>query len=209
MAISAAAKLLVLDDFVNAGSGISLAVDPYVSLHTGDPGSTGANEASGGGYGRQQTAFSAASGDSVTNSAVVDFTSLAAAEYRAWGIWTAVTSGTFLWGGWLSSTAKLCIATAADLSGNTLQSPSHGSVNDDPVVFEAVEDIVTPTGITLGTRYFVLATTTDTFTISTTQDGSALDVTAVGAALARIIVPRTTSGSNGIRIAAGDIDLFL
>jgi hypothetical protein len=209
MTVSNVAENTLLDDVFNAGSGIALATDPYVSLHTGDPGETGANEVTGGSYARQQVAFGAAASGTLSNSAQVDFASMPATTVFAWGVWDAVSAGNCLWTGWLSTVAKLGVATAADLTGNTIQSPSHGFVNDDRVVFEQVEDVTVPTGVTLGTVYYVLATTSDTFTFSTTLDGSAVDVTAVGAALARLVVPRSPSAGQTVRIAAGELDVFL
>lgn len=209
MTISDSAENTILDDIFNAGSGFSVAGDPWVSLHTADPGETGASEVTGGSYARQQVAFGAASSGTLSNSAQVDFTGMPATTVVGWGVWTASSGGTCLFTGWLSTVSRIILATAADLSGNTLQSPSHGFTNDDRVVFETVEGLSLPTGITAGTLYWVLATTTDTFTISTTQDGSAVDITAAGSGLARLVVPRTTTAAQTIRIAAGDMDVFV
>lgn len=211
MTISDAAELLFLDDAFNAGSGISLATDPWVALHTADPGETGANEVSGGTgpYARQQAAFGAASAGAVANSAQIDFAGMPATTVWAWSIWTAVSGGTCLWTGWSGTVDLIAVSVAADLTGNTLQSPSHGLVNDDRVVFETVAGLSLPTGITAGTIYWVLATTTDTFTISTTQDGSAVDITAGGVALVHKVVGRTTTSGQTLRIAAGELDVIL
>jgi len=209
MTISNHGELQLLDETWNGGAGTFPSVDLYISLHTADPGETGANEVAGGSYARQQVAFGAASGGTLSNSAQVDFAGMPATTVVAWGAWDAASSGNCFWTGWKSTVAKLAVATAADLTGNTLQSPSHGFINDDRVVFEQVEDVGAPTGITLGTLYFVLAVTTDTFTFSTTQDGTAVDVTAVGAALARRVVPTTLTAAQTFRIAAGELDVFL
>ena len=67
----------------------------YLSLHTADPGLTGANEVTGGSYARQAIQF--ASGASTNSQA---FTLMPAEAGNLWiGIWTAVTVGTYKWGG--------------------------------------------------------------------------------------------------------------
>lgn len=67
----------------------------YISMHTGDPGTTGANEATGGSpaYARKQTTWGAASAGSAVGSQV-SF-DVAAGTYTHFGVWSAVTGGTF------------------------------------------------------------------------------------------------------------------
>ena len=69
----------------------------YVSLHTGDPGNTGASEVTGGTYARQLAGFDAPVDDSgvraITNASDIDFTGMPAATVTHFAIWTAVTSG--------------------------------------------------------------------------------------------------------------------
>lgn len=61
MSISNYAELALLNAVFNA-TAFGLVGDPYVSLHTADPGETGASEVAGGAgpYARQQVAFDAA-----------------------------------------------------------------------------------------------------------------------------------------------------
>lgn len=68
----------------------------YASVHTTDPGSTGANEATGGtpAYARQPVTWSAASGGSKQASGTLSF-DLPAGTYRYVGLWSAVSSGTY------------------------------------------------------------------------------------------------------------------
>ena len=71
----------------------------HVSLHSGDPGSNGANELTGGSpaYARQEIAFNAPSGGSMddsTNGAEFDVPASTTVAYV--GFWSAATSGTFL-----------------------------------------------------------------------------------------------------------------
>lgn len=64
----------------------------YLSIHTADPGSTGANEATGGG--RVALAWGAAAGGSIS-AGQASFTP-PAGTYSFGGYWSAATAGTFL-----------------------------------------------------------------------------------------------------------------
>lgn len=79
----------------------------YVSLHTASPGSTGASEATGGtpAYARKQTTWGTAAGSTVSGSEVTF--NVGAGTYTHWGLWTAVTGGTFVDGGALSASVTL------------------------------------------------------------------------------------------------------
>lgn len=74
----------------------------WVSLHTGDPGTTGANEVSGGGYARVQTTFPAATAGSSAGSTVI-INVPAGTTITHWGRNTASTAGTFYEGGPLAA----------------------------------------------------------------------------------------------------------
>lgn len=80
-----------------------LSGNPFVSLHTADPGETGASEVVGGSYARQQADFAAAAGGATSNAAAVEFTGMPAVTVTHVGIWDAVTVGNFLWGGPLTT----------------------------------------------------------------------------------------------------------
>lgn len=104
----------VMDAVVNAGS-FSVAV-PWISLHTADPGETGATEVTGGSYARQNgsAAFPAAAAGSVSNDVLIEFTGMPAVTVTHVGIWDASTAGNFIMKGVLS-------ASQAVGAGNTFQ----------------------------------------------------------------------------------------
>lgn len=77
----------------------------YASLHTGDPSTTGANEATGGSYARKALVFGAASGGTASASEV-EF-DVPAGTYTHFGTWTAASGGTFRGGNPLSTTAVI------------------------------------------------------------------------------------------------------
>ena len=73
----------------------------YLSLHTADPGTTGASEVTGGSYLRQAIIFGAAVAGLVTSTDAQNFTSMPveAGGCPYLGIWDASTSGNYLAGG--------------------------------------------------------------------------------------------------------------
>ncbi len=76
----------------------------YLSLHTGNPGTTGATEVTGGTYARQPITFGAPAAGSQASSgasAAQSFTGMPveAGGCPYFGIWTALSGGTYLGGG--------------------------------------------------------------------------------------------------------------
>jgi hypothetical protein len=74
----------------------------YISLHTADPGTTGASEVAGGTYARVATTWSASSNGSKPGSAVT-LNVPASTTIGYWGLWTAASGGTFYYGGTLQA----------------------------------------------------------------------------------------------------------
>jgi hypothetical protein len=72
----------------------------FISLHTADPGTTGASEVSGGTYARIATSWGTVSAGSVTGSAAT-INVPASTTITHWGLWTAATGPTFYYGGTL------------------------------------------------------------------------------------------------------------
>lgn len=209
MTLSNNGEVQVLDEIFNAGGGTFPGGNPYVSLHTADPGETGANESVGGSYARQQTDFTAAAAGTLENVAAVTFAGMAAGDVVGWGIWDAVSAGNCFMTGWFSTVGRVAIMT---LSGTTdiFTSDSHGFVLDDRVVFEQIEGETTPAGATLGTIYWIITPnlTTDGYQVSATQGGGALAITGDGPAMVRKVIVTTLQGGNTFQINAGALDVF-
>ena len=76
----------------------------YVSLHTADPGTTGASEATGGSpaYARKPVTFTAGSVDGIVSGTAVVF-DVPAGTYTHIGLWDLATGGTFRGGAALPS----------------------------------------------------------------------------------------------------------
>jgi hypothetical protein len=70
----------------------------HISLHTADPGTSGASEVTGGAYARKATTWGTVSGSAVTGSAVT-LDVPAGTTITHWGLWSALTAGNFLYGG--------------------------------------------------------------------------------------------------------------
>ena len=112
MSISNYCELKLLDAVFNA-TAFSVTT-PYISLHTGDPGETGASEVTGGSYARQSGSFAAAAAGATSNDATISFATMPAATITHVGVWDASTAGNFLWGGALTASKTVN-------SGDTVQ----------------------------------------------------------------------------------------
>jgi hypothetical protein len=89
-----------LNDMAN---GVATAAT-WISAHTGNPSTTGANEVTGGSYAREQTTWGAPSGGSRVGSQVaIDIAGGTTVTY--WGLWTAQSGGTWK-GGWQLSSPE-------------------------------------------------------------------------------------------------------
>ncbi len=100
------------DAAVNAIRALLTSNIGYVSLHTADPGTTGASEATGTSYARGASTFPAASGgtgSTGSQAAVTARTGSATAATHV-GIWTASTAGTFITGIPLTTTENFSTA---------------------------------------------------------------------------------------------------
>jgi hypothetical protein len=85
----------------------------HVSLHTATTSTTGASEATGGGYARQTMTWNAASAGSRTNSGTATFTTSGSTANTHMGTFSASTSGTFGIGLPLTSSVTAVTITVA------------------------------------------------------------------------------------------------
>ena len=102
-----------------------LTTTAYVSLHTADPGTTGASEVSGGAYARQGPVAFANAGNEPTvasNSAILTFPAATATwgTIGWFGIWTAATAGTFQGSGALTQAKPINQGDTARFLANAL-----------------------------------------------------------------------------------------
>lgn len=73
------------------------ALGSWISFHTGDPGTTGANEATGGSpaYARKQTTWTGGASDGASAGSAVT-ADLPAGTYAWIGLWSSSSGGTFI-----------------------------------------------------------------------------------------------------------------
>ena len=87
--------------FKNAAAPAVTAV--YVSLHTADPGDTGASEVTGGSYIRKVATFDVAASGATANSGNITWTGMPAVTVTHVACWDAESSGNCLWSGALTA----------------------------------------------------------------------------------------------------------
>ena len=109
----ARASNTALNQALDALSGGATNVLAYVALHTGDPGTTGASENSGGGYARQACSWNAAASAAKTNSTALTFTTAGVTPITYLAGWSAVTVGTYGIGAALTSAVTAATITVA------------------------------------------------------------------------------------------------
>lgn len=101
--------------------GVSFSVaNVYLKLHLGDPGEAGTSNPAAETT-RQAVTFNTPSGGSMTSSAAVSWTNVAATEtYTHWSAWDASTAGNCLWSGGLSSSAAVTAGDTFQITSLTL-----------------------------------------------------------------------------------------
>lgn len=177
----------------------------FASLHT-DYDAAGGNEISGGSpaYARQSITFGANSGGSSdsSNAPVFDVPG-GSTSVAFYGLWSAVTGGTFYGmfplGGASANNPKLFFA---EESNETITSPAHGFSDGDTVVVFG-ENL--PAGLSPGVVYYVRDSTTDTFALAATSGGAAIDLTADGLGIIQAITVETFAAQGQFTLS--DVDL--
>jgi hypothetical protein len=102
-----------------------LTTTAYVSLHTADPGNTGASEVSGGAYARQGPVAFTNAGNNPTvasNSAILTYPAATASwgTIGYFGVWTALSGGTFQGSGALTTPKAVNSGDTARFAANAL-----------------------------------------------------------------------------------------
>ncbi|GAA2298262.1 hypothetical protein GCM10010402_66070 [Actinomadura luteofluorescens] len=110
----------------NSGRNVGLsavgAVGLYVSLHTADPGTSGTSEVTGGSpaYARKAVTWASPSGGSMALASGVTFDVPAGATVTHYGVWSAVSGGTFYGSGALSASEAFAGQGTYNLSAATI-----------------------------------------------------------------------------------------
>lgn len=176
----------------------------HVAAHTGYPGLSGLNEASGGSYARQTITMASASGRQRASSTTPSIPIPAGATVQFLSLWTALSGGTFQHFVPLGSSGF--INYTVDATNNTIEAPSHGLSNGNQVVFIGATP---PGGLTEGTLYYVVSATTDDFQVSATAGGAAIDLTnSTDTGMLSKIVPQTFSVAGNLTVSSYIVKLL-
>ena len=155
----------------------------HASLHTAYPGTTGANEVTGGtpAYAKQAITINSSSGGirSLNASVVAD---VPACTVRFIGYWNGAAFVGYAANG--GATPKNFVAVA---STDLISSPAHGWSDTQKIVFVYG---TAPTGLTTGTTYYVRDAAPDSFKVAATAGGAAIDITG-GASVGCFVVAIT------------------
>lgn len=173
-----------------------------------------ATEATGGSpaYARQAVTWGAAASGQKTNSGSLTF-DVPAGTYGYFGLFNASTGNTSNYRGYIpfggASALKGFASVDTTLTNDQFRSVAHGMSDGDRVILYNVFSESIPTGLTEGTLYFVVSSTTDTFKVSTTSGGSAVDITATGGGEIywQRIVPEVFASQGQITVAASALVL--
>lgn len=199
MSLPDVTKNLMLDAFAG--------VADFASLHDGYPGTTGANEISGGtpAYARKAMTWNAAAAGNLDSNATPVLDVAAGTEVRFVGFWTLATAGVFHGFMVVGGDPKEMIAAAA---ADTIEATGHGFADTDKIVFIGG---TAPGGLTEGTVYFVRDATTDTFKVAATSGGAAIDLTNSGALACKVskIVPESFGAQGTFTVSDADLNLNL
>ena len=119
MSISNYAELKILDHLTGTASWTAPST-VYIKLHTGDAGEAGTTNAATEAT-RKAASWSAASSGSISTSATLEWTNVAATEtYSHWSAWDNSTAGNCLWTGALSSSAAVTAGDTFQITSLTL-----------------------------------------------------------------------------------------
>jgi hypothetical protein len=125
-------------------------------------------------------------------------------------VYDALTAGTQkCWSPAGAAARRAITVVAADLAGNTIQSPAHGLVAGNSVLFWATIGAGLPAGLSEDTEYFVIAAglTADVFEVSTTLGGSAVDITAIGDGDVQKFTPEVFAAQGTYQVSAFNVSL--
>jgi len=199
MSLPDSAKNTMLD----AWAGVAL----FASLHSGYPGTTGANEISGGtpAYARLGMTWNAAAAGNLDSLAAPALDVPASTEIQFVGFWTLATLGVFAGFMVVGGDPKEMVASAV---ADTITATGHGFADTGKIVFIGG---AAPGGLTGGVVYFVRDATADTFKVAATSGGVAIDLTTTGALACKAskIVPESFGAQGVFTVSDADLNLNL
>jgi hypothetical protein len=101
---------------------------PWVKLHTGDPGASGATAAAGETTRVQSTFGAAAASGSIANTADIQWTNVSTAETYSWiSFWSASTAGTFYGNAQLTTARTVAVGDTFTIATGSLTFTAAGT----------------------------------------------------------------------------------
>jgi hypothetical protein len=181
----------------------------HVSLHSGFPGTGGANEISGGSpaYARGAITFGAAAASERAQGADVTLNVPGGGTNLQYvGYWTALTGGNFR--GYHPLGNAPVIEFITDVAGDAIEAPAHGQANSNQIVFVGGAP---PAPLVEGTIYFVVGATADTLQVAATSGGAAINLTSQAAQSCQLvrIIPETFGSQGTLRVSGNALRLTL
>lgn len=196
MPLSTAAADYLLDQF---GTNKAL----YGSLHTAYSAS-GANEVTGGSpaYARQALTWASAASNSKALSGTYSWDVPASTTVGWIGFWDAVTAGNFA--GMAAAGDASAYAFTVPSSTSTFLAPGSAFTSNEQVVILPTGGSTTPSGVTVGTIYYVKSPSGDSFQLSASSGpGAAVSITADGSGIIQPITVEAFGSQGTFTLSAG------
>ncbi|MFI7468155.1 hypothetical protein [Nonomuraea sp. NPDC049646] len=202
---------------LKSGTGGGVAgIITHVGVHSiADPGTSAnanAGEATGGSpaYARQAVTWGTPSAGQVANTGALTF-DVPSGTYGFLTFWNNSTGNTNNYLGYapINGTTKGFFSVDTTLTNDALFSVGHGLADGDRVQLFNVFAESLPTGLTEGTVYYAVGSTTNSFKVSLTQGGAAVDITAIagGEGYFQKVIPETFGSQGQITVAVGALVL--
>lgn len=179
----------------------------HVSLHSGDPSTTGANELTGGSpaYARKAVTWAAAASGQRANSGAITFDVPAATTVLHLGLWDALSAGNFY--GYFPIGGFAPMAATFNTTADQFTSFAHGLTDGQQVLVYDFQAAGLVTGFTEGTVYFVVSSATDTFQLAATSGGAAITTTGSFECVVQRVLPETFGAQGTFTIATSALVL--
>lgn len=182
------------------------AVVTHISLHSAFS-DTGTSELTGGSpaYARKAVTWAASASGTKANSATLTFDVPPSTTVTAFGMWSALTAGTFY--GWMPLNPGAKGFATADTTTDLITSYAHGLTANTAIFVDNVFAESLPTGLARNAVYYVASSglTADSFRVSTTVGGAVVDITASGELYFQSVVPETFASQGTLAVSIGGL----
>ena len=199
---------VLVDAAANEALDAAVALITHLSLHDGDPGTTGANEVSGGSpaYAREAVTWGSAASREVDISAPLQFDVPASTTVLWVGMWSASTDGTY-YGAIPVGGGPRKWFNMPDATDDIIYSEAHGYSDGQSVVVFAGSGGL-PGGLSEGTVYYVVNANTNDFQLESSIGGGVIGLSSIGDGFVQSIAPETFGSQGVLNVNAQQIGIF-